>query len=100
MKGFLFLLKGLLCYIFHFLLYREQWPQEFVCSSLGSMRVREAYLARRTTLLQFKFVDPMVSYFYTAAKPYDNLLLDKNDVFFSQVLFQFLVMFLFGLISV
>jgi hypothetical protein len=50
------------------------------------MGVREAYLARCTALKQFKFVDPLVSDFYTVPKPYNQILFNKNNVVFSQVL--------------
>ncbi|KAL5806610.1 hypothetical protein ACOSQ4_029343 [Xanthoceras sorbifolium] len=65
-------------------LFREHWPQEVLPGLLQTLGVRDGYLARRTALHQFKFVDPLVADFYTAAKPYDHILLDKNDIFFSQ----------------
>jgi hypothetical protein len=55
-------------------------------TSLQTLEVREAYLARRTALKQFKFVDPLVADFYTVSKPNNQILFDENDVVFSQVL--------------
>ena len=43
------------------------------------------YLARRTALQQFKFVDPFIADFYSDAKPFNHLLLDKNKIFMTQV---------------
>lgn len=65
-------------------LFREQWPQVLVSGSLPTVRVREAYLARRIALLQFKFVDPLDVCFYSVAKPHDHILLDNNDIFSTQ----------------
>ncbi|KAI9153178.1 hypothetical protein LWI28_007239 [Acer negundo] len=65
-------------------LFRDHWPQEVLSGSLQALGVREAYLARRTALHQFKFIDPFVADFYSAAKPFDHILLDKNDIIFSQ----------------
>lgn len=59
--------------------FRERWPQQIPSSS-----VREAYLAKRITLQQFKFDDPLVADYYTAPKPCDQIVLDKNGFFFSQ----------------
>lgn len=48
--------------------------------------MREAYLKRRVAVQQFKFVDPLVADLYiTDAKPFDHIILDKNDITFSQV---------------
>ncbi|KAA8530330.1 hypothetical protein F0562_005039 [Nyssa sinensis] len=64
-------------------LFREQWPQQ-VASFSQTSGVREEYLARHTALQQFKFSDPLVADFYTNAKPYSHVFLDKNDIIFSQ----------------
>ncbi|PKH69521.1 hypothetical protein CRG98_050112, partial [Punica granatum] len=63
-------------------LYREQWPQQLPPSFTSG--VREAYLDRVSALQQFKFVDPLVADFYTDAKPYQHILLDKNLMVLSQ----------------
>jgi hypothetical protein len=55
-------------------------------TSLQTLELREAYLARRTALKQIKFVDPLVADFHTVPRPYNQILLDGNDVVFSQVL--------------
>lgn len=65
--------------------YREHWPLQISSSFAQTSGVREAYLARHTALQQFKFVDPYVSQFYSSAKPYNHILLDKNDFILSQV---------------
>lgn len=54
--------------------------------------MREAYLSRRMALQQFKFADPLVADFSTVSKPYNHVLLDKNDIVFSQVLSTTLVL--------
>ncbi|GLT35389.1 hypothetical protein SLA2020_098470 [Shorea laevis] len=64
--------------------FRERWPQEILPKSSHIPGVREAYLARRTALLQFKFVDPLVADFYAEPKYFDHILLDKNDLIFTQ----------------
>ncbi|KAK9272757.1 hypothetical protein L1049_003134 [Liquidambar formosana] len=64
--------------------FREHWPQQVPSSFSQTSGVREAYLARRTALQQFKFVDPLVADFYTEARPYNHVLLDKNEIIFSQ----------------
>lgn len=48
------------------------------------MCVREAYLDKHTSLQQLKFTDPLIAHFYSEAKPFDHLLLDRNDILFSQ----------------
>ncbi|XP_059449002.1 probable E3 ubiquitin ligase complex SCF subunit sconB [Corylus avellana] len=64
--------------------FREHWPQQMPSASLQTLELREAYLARRTALKQIKFVDPLVADFYTVPRPYKQILLDGNDVVFSQ----------------
>lgn len=64
--------------------FREHWPQQAPSSSPQTLDVREAYLARRTALQQFKFIDPLVADIYTFPKPYNQILLEKNDFVFSQ----------------
>ncbi|KAK8335041.1 hypothetical protein V6Z12_A09G027800 [Gossypium hirsutum] len=59
-----------------------RWPLEMLSSS--SSGVRQAYLDWRTALHQFKFSDPFVLDLYTEARHFDNILLDKNDIIFSQ----------------
>lgn len=55
-------------------------------SSLQTSGIRDAYLSRRTALRQFKFVEPFVFDYLLNAKPVDHILLDKNEIIFSQVL--------------
>ncbi|PPD70405.1 hypothetical protein GOBAR_DD32715 [Gossypium barbadense] len=60
--------------------FRELWPENFPLSG-----VRKAYLNRRTALHQFKYYDPFVaSLFAEGYYTVDNILLDKNDIIFSQ----------------
>lgn len=66
-------------------LYSERWPNEVARISSTSSGVRDAYLARHASMHQFKFVDPLSADLYTNAKPFDHIVLDKNDVIFSQV---------------
>ncbi|KAJ6734660.1 WD40 REPEAT PROTEIN [Salix purpurea] len=61
--------------------FREHWPHELLQTS----GLREAYLKRRVAVQQFKFVDPLVAALYvTNARPFDHMILDKNDFTFSQ----------------
>ncbi|XP_007032462.2 PREDICTED: probable E3 ubiquitin ligase complex SCF subunit sconB [Theobroma cacao] len=62
--------------------FRERWPLEMLSSS--SLGVRKAYLDCRTALHQLKFADPFVLDLYTEASHFDHILLDKNDIIFSQ----------------
>ncbi|XVF14224.1 hypothetical protein REPUB_Repub09cG0039800 [Reevesia pubescens] len=62
--------------------FRERWPLEMLSSS--SSGVRKSYLDWRTALHQFKFADPVIVDFYTEARHFDHILLDKNDIIFSQ----------------
>ncbi|XP_010256532.1 PREDICTED: probable E3 ubiquitin ligase complex SCF subunit sconB [Nelumbo nucifera] len=64
--------------------FREHWPQQISSSFLQTSGVREAYLARRSALQQFKFVDPFICQLYSSSRPYNYILLDKNDVYLSQ----------------
>ncbi|XP_027358634.1 uncharacterized protein LOC113867475 isoform X2 [Abrus precatorius] len=63
--------------------FREHWHQP-PPSRLSGIGAREVYLARHTALRQFKFVDPFVVDFDANAKPFNQLLLHKSHVFFSQ----------------
>ncbi|OMO79204.1 hypothetical protein CCACVL1_13836 [Corchorus capsularis] len=62
--------------------FRERWPLEMLSSS--STGARKAYFDWRTALHQFKFADPFVLDLYTEAKHFDHLLVDKNEIIFSQ----------------
>ncbi|KAJ9683617.1 hypothetical protein PVL29_019263 [Vitis rotundifolia] len=65
--------------------FSEHWPLQMPSTFSQASGVRESYLARRTALRQFKFVDPLAAQFHTDAKPFNHLLLDKNnDIIFSQ----------------
>ncbi|KAL2532125.1 Uncharacterized protein Adt_05476 [Abeliophyllum distichum] len=65
-------------------LFRQRWPQPIPLSSSQVSNVREAYLTRHTTLQQFKYDDPQVSDIFTFGKSPDHILLDKNNIIFSQ----------------
>ncbi|PON35413.1 Guanine nucleotide-binding protein, beta subunit [Parasponia andersonii] len=64
--------------------FREHWQREIPSTSSLISGVREAYLARRTAVQQFKFIDPIGFDFFTEAKPVDHILLDKDNIIFSQ----------------
>ena len=65
--------------------FSEHCPQQMMSTFSQASGVRESYLARCTALRQFKFVDPLAAKFHTDAKPFNHLLLDKNnDIVFSQ----------------
>ncbi|KAL6972459.1 hypothetical protein U1Q18_043728 [Sarracenia purpurea var. burkii] len=64
---------------------REQWPGHMSPSFLQISSVRDAYLALHTALQQFKFIDPLTANFFTEAKLYNLLFLNKNDIIFWQV---------------
>ncbi|MCD9559190.1 hypothetical protein HAX54_017044 [Datura stramonium] len=51
-------------------LFRQQWSP-LVHTAFSSHINHKAYLARRTDLLQFKFIDPVVLDFPTEAKPHE-----------------------------
>lgn len=73
---------------------REHWPHQTPSSSSLTSGIRDAYLARRTALRQFKFLDPFVFDNFLDAKPFDHILFDKNEIVFSQVsMFLFLFFF-------
>ncbi|XP_075106584.1 uncharacterized protein LOC107759590 isoform X2 [Nicotiana tabacum] len=65
-------------------LFRQQWSPIVPSSFPHIPTAREAYLARRSDVLQFKFVDPIVVEFATEVKPHENLHLDKDNIIFSQ----------------
>lgn len=65
-------------------LFRQRWSPLVHTGFPHTSTAREAYLARRTDLLQFKFIDPVVVDFPTEAKPHENLHLDKDNIIFSQ----------------
>ncbi|KAM3253116.1 nuclear distribution protein nudF isoform X2 [Capsicum annuum] len=65
-------------------LFRQQWSPLVRTGFPRTSTAREAYLARRTDLLQFKFIDPVVVDFTTEAKHHENLHLDKDNIIFSQ----------------
>ena len=74
---------------------REHWQQEIPTTNSQTSGVREAYLARRTAVHQFKFIDPFGIDIFTDAKPIDHILLDKDNIIFSQVLGYISVLILF-----
>ncbi|XP_009757089.1 uncharacterized protein [Nicotiana sylvestris] len=65
-------------------LFRQQWSPIVPSSFPHIPTAREAYLARRSDVLQFKFVDPIAVEFATEVKPHENLHLDKDNIIFSQ----------------
>ncbi|XP_062030464.1 uncharacterized protein LOC133746300 [Rosa rugosa] len=64
--------------------FRESWPQQTPAFASPTSGVREAYLRRRTDLLQFKFSDPVVADFITDTKPVDHILLNEKNIIFSK----------------
>ena len=70
---------------------RERWQHLLppLDSSVASGGARDAYLARLSALQQFKFEDPLVVDMLTEPEPYSLMLLDRDDVFVSRVLFEF-----------
>ncbi|KAJ1386882.1 WD40/YVTN repeat-like-containing domain superfamily [Sesbania bispinosa] len=65
--------------------FTEHWHQQLPGNySSGSSGARELYLARRTALQQFKFIDPFLLDLYSHPKPFSHLLLHQNHIFFSQ----------------
>lgn len=71
---------------FKFICCRESWPGQTPPATSQTAGVREAYLCRRKDLLQFKFINPLVADFYTNSSPFDHVLLDNNNIIFSQVI--------------
>ncbi|XP_048494242.1 probable E3 ubiquitin ligase complex SCF subunit sconB isoform X2 [Beta vulgaris subsp. vulgaris] len=65
-------------------LFREKWPEHMLGQMPQGSLVRDAYLSRRAAVHRFSFVDPLVADFYTDARPFDHVLLGKNDIIFSQ----------------
>ncbi|EEF45019.1 conserved hypothetical protein [Ricinus communis] len=62
--------------------YRERWPLEVPG---GLLSLREAYSERLASLHQFKCTDPLCADLYTNdSKPFDHVMLDNNDIIFSQ----------------
>ncbi|KAL6136434.1 hypothetical protein ACLB2K_061729 [Fragaria x ananassa] len=64
--------------------FSESWPQQTLAFASPASGVREAYLRRRTDLLQFKFSDPVVADFVTDTKPVDHILLNEKHIIFSK----------------
>ncbi|GAB4831631.1 hypothetical protein Ancab_005642 [Ancistrocladus abbreviatus] len=65
-------------------LFREQWPHQNLRAFSQASGVRETFLARRTAIQQYKFVDPLIVDYYMDSRPFSHLLLHKNDIIFSQ----------------
>ncbi|QHN83521.1 hypothetical protein HN51_059987 [Arachis hypogaea] len=64
--------------------FREHWHLEVPWSSLNTLGARDLYLARRSALLQFKFLHPvsLQVYRHTSSRSnFNHLLLDKNHIF-------------------
>lgn len=72
-------------FFFEIIGYRERWPQQTPSFASQTLGVREAYLRRRSDLLQFKFSDPVVVDFITDTKPVDHILVDEEDIIYSKV---------------
>ncbi|ERN16988.1 hypothetical protein AMTRI_Chr02g222440 [Amborella trichopoda] len=65
--------------------FRERWPVECTHSYNSKFGgIREAYLARLTSLQQFKFADPRIHLLDAGPTPSNHILLDKNNAFISQ----------------
>ncbi|KAL2898592.1 putative E3 ubiquitin ligase complex SCF subunit sconB [Bienertia sinuspersici] len=65
-------------------LFREKWPEIMLGQNPPASIVREAYLSRRAAVQRLSFVDPLVVDFYTDSRPFNHVLLGKNDIIFSQ----------------
>ncbi|KAI5665617.1 hypothetical protein M9H77_15470 [Catharanthus roseus] len=65
-------------------LFRGRWPQPIPYYSIQKSSVREAYLMRHNAVQQLKFEDPLVADFYADLKSQDFMLLDKNEIIYSQ----------------
>ena len=70
-------------------LFREHWKKELPSTWSQTSGVREAYLARRKAVQQFKFSNPFVIDVITDERSFDNMLVNKNDIIFSQVFSKF-----------
>lgn len=46
--------------------------------------MREAYLSRHAAVQKFSFIEPLVADFLTDARPFNHVLLGKDDIIFSQ----------------
>ncbi|KAL3346783.1 hypothetical protein AABB24_025293 [Solanum stoloniferum] len=65
-------------------LFRQQWSPLVPTGFPHPSTDREAYLSRRSDVLQFKFIDPAVVNFPITEKPHENLCLDKDNIIFSE----------------
>lgn len=64
--------------------FREHWEKQEPSTWSQTSGVREAYLARRKAVHQFKFSNPFDIEFFTDSKSFDHMLIDKNDIIFAQ----------------
>ncbi|XP_045816846.1 mitochondrial division protein 1-like [Trifolium pratense] len=66
-------------------LFKDRWHRELAGGS-RTAAAREVYISRHNDLQQFKFSDPFVinNFQANAPKPYDHLILHRNNVFFAQ----------------
>ncbi|XP_062106706.1 uncharacterized protein LOC133818042 [Humulus lupulus] len=65
-------------------LYREHWHREIPAAVSQKLGARDAYLARRKSVLQFQFSDPTGFDTYTDSKSVDHVMLDKDTIIYSQ----------------
>ncbi|MCL7039388.1 hypothetical protein MKW94_017579 [Papaver nudicaule] len=65
--------------------FREHWPHQISSTYLHTAGVREAYLARRSALRGFKFVDPAICQYVASPKINSHILLNKNRIILSQL---------------
>ncbi|OVA13307.1 WD40 repeat [Macleaya cordata] len=62
----------------------EHWPHQLSSTYVQASGTREAYLARRTALREFKFIDPSIRHYFIDPRPYNHMLLDRNCIILSQ----------------
>ncbi|KAM7257102.1 hypothetical protein ACFE04_012843 [Oxalis oulophora] len=65
-------------------LFRDRWPQEVRESFSCEGRVRDLYLELRKALYQLKFCDSLIADYIAEPKPFENLLIHKDKIIFSQ----------------
>ncbi|XP_056698063.1 uncharacterized protein [Spinacia oleracea] len=65
-------------------LFREEWPEHTLGRYSPGTPVRDAYLVRRSAVRKFSFVDPLVADFSSNSRPFNHVLLGKNDIILSQ----------------
>lgn len=65
--------------------FREHWPFQISLSYLHTSGAsREAYLARRSAVRGFKYIDPAIFQYVASPKANSHILLNKNRIILSQ----------------